>query len=346
LILFSFFFNDQCGTWIIFSAHPYEIMIQDQDTNHSRFGVFGDFPTRVMTWVIGATPRMPFIIEAFLLYFFTFVVFIFARQQRESIRANLKVIYDDLSFAEGYVGAFTVFRNFGWAYIDSIRARLGQEVLTWEMEGEEVFEEVRGGQGAAMLFATHTGNYDLAGALFAKQFERVLHTVRAPERSAHLKNIREHKPSEHMDNSPCFKVHFNTADNLLGIELARLLSEGELLAIQGDRVIGDVVQLDIPMADRDVMFRIPKGPMTLACLARCPCYPLFVIRDRYRHYRVIFGAALEPLLDPNKKKPDEMDYAKPWVDCLRAFLKKYGQQWFVFEDAFTSSAPKKKDPLQ
>ena len=112
-------------------------MIQDQDTNHSRFGVFGDFPTRVMTWVIGATPRMPFIIEAFLLYFFTFVVFIFARQQRESIRANLKVIYDDLSFAEGYVGAFTVFRNFGWAYIDSIRARLGQEVLTWEMEGEE-----------------------------------------------------------------------------------------------------------------------------------------------------------------------------------------------------------------
>jgi lauroyl/myristoyl acyltransferase len=317
-------------------------MTQDQDTNHSRFGVFGDFPTRAMTWLIDATPRMPYIIEASLLWFFAFVVFVLARQQRESIRSNLKAIYDDLSFAEGYVGAFMVFRNFGWSYIDSIRTRLGQDVVTWELDGEDVFEKVRGKQGAAMLFTTHTGNYDLAGALFANHFERVLHTVRAPERSAHLKNIREQKLSEDMDNCSCFKVHFNSEDNLLGIELARLLSEGELLAIQGDRVIGDVAQLDVPVANRNVLFRIPKGPMSLACFARCPCYPLFVVRDRYRHYRVIFEPALVPLIDLNKRKPDEMDYAKPWVDCLYAFLKKYGQQWFVFEDAFISPVAKKK----
>ncbi|MCP5537920.1 MAG: hypothetical protein H7A51_17015 [Akkermansiaceae bacterium] len=311
-------------------------MAQDQDTNHSRFGVFGDFPTRAMMWVIGATPRMPYFIEASLLYFFTFVVFVLARQQRESIRANLKVVYDDLSLAEGYVGVFLVFRNFGWAYIDSIRVRLGQDVVTWEIDGQEIFEKVRGQQGAAILFTTHTGNYDLAGALFAKQFERVLHTVRVPERSVHLRKIREQELSGDMDNCSCFKVHYNTEDNLLGIELARLLAEGELLAIQCDRVIGDVVQLDVPMVDRDVTFRIPKGPMSLARIARCPCYPLFVVRDRYRHYRVIFEPALVPLSGARKRKPDEMDYARAWVERLRAFLGKHGREWFVFEDAFTS----------
>jgi len=318
-------------------------MAQDQDTNHSRLGVFGDIPTRAMIWLIGATPKMPYFIEAVLLYFFTFVVFVLARQQRESIRTNLKVIHGDLSLAESYVGVYLVFRNFGWSYIDSIRVRLGQDVVTWELEGEEIFEEVRGEQGAAMLFTTHTGNYDLAGALFAKEFERVLHTVRVPERSSHLKDIREQELSEDMGNCSCFKVHYNTEDNLLGIELARLLSDGELLAIQCDRVIGDVVQLDVPMDDRDVAFRIPKGPMTLACFARCPCYPLFVIRERYRHYRVIFEPALVPLIEPGKRKPNEMGYAKPWVDCVRDFLRKYGHDWFVFEDAFTSSEPSQKN---
>jgi len=288
-----------------------------------------------MIWLIRAYPRMPWIIEASFLYFFTMVVFLLARQQRESIRANLKVIYDDLTYLEGYVGTYLVFRNFGWSYIDSIRARFGQDVVTWELEGEEVFQRLRGSQGAAMLFTTHTGNYDLAGALFASRFERTLHTVRVPERSSHLREMRKKELSEDMDKYENFKVHYNEEGNLLGIELAKLLSEGELLVIQGDRVIGDVVGLDVPMDDRDVSFRIPKGPMSLACFCKCPCYPLFVVRTRFRHYKVIFEPALEPLRDPTKRRPSEMDYAKPWVDRLRNFLRQYGHEWFVFEDAFT-----------
>lgn len=320
-------------------------MSQDQDTNHSRFGVFGDIPTRGMIWIIGRFPGMPFFVEAALLYFFTLVVFILARQQRESIRSNLKVIYGDLSFAEGYVGAFMVFLNFGWSYIDSIRVRLGQDVVTWEIDGEEYFEEIRESQNAAMLFTTHTGNYDLAGALFADRFERTLHTVRIPERSSHLQELREQELNDDMCNHSHFKVHYNDQGNLLGVELARLLSEGELLGIQCDRVIGDVVQLDVPMGERDVSFRIPKGPMTLACFSKCPCYPLFVVRDRFRHYRVIFEPALEPVVEPGKRRPTEMGYAKPWVECLLAFLQKHGQEWFVFEDAFCRNSSETNDDL-
>jgi len=312
-------------------------MAVNQGTNYSRMGLFGDMPTRMMVWVIKTFPNMPCFIEASMLYFFSFVVFVLAKPQRESIRSNLKIIHSDLAFLEGYVGAYMVFVNFGWNYIDSLRVRHGQDVVTWNMEGQETFDKMRGKTDAAILFTTHTGNYDLAGALFASEFERILHTVRMPERSAEMQEIREKELTEDTDKYANFKVHYNKEDNLLGIELARLLSEGELLAIQCDRVVSEVVEIAVPVGRSGASFRIPKGPMSLACFARCPCYPLYVIRERRRHYRVIFEPALEVALttpDGKRIKPKEIDYAEVWVQRLMKFLGQHSHQWFVFEDAF------------
>lgn len=307
-------------------------MAVNQGTNYSRMGLFGDLPTRMMIGILKAFPNMPYFIEAFLLHFFTLIVFVLAKQQRESIRRNLQVIHRDLAFFEGYVGAYFVFANFGWNYIDSLRVRLGQNVVSWEMEGQEHFEKIRGSKEAAIIFTTHTGNYDLAAALFASEFERVLHTVRIPERSPEMQTLREKELAGDTKKNSYFKVHYNTSDNLLGIELARLLSEGELLAIQCDRVMETVVELPVPLPGRDATFRIPKGPMTLACFSRSPCYPLYIIREKRRHYRVIFEAPLQ--VGNSAKKPRELDYGNAWVRRLLNFLEQHSSQWFVFEDAF------------
>ena len=280
---------------------------------------------------------MPYFIEATLLHFFTFIVFTLARKQREAIRNNLKTIHHDLSFCEGYVGAYLVFANFGWSYIDSLRVRLGQNIITWDTQGTEHFEKIRNGKDAAMIFTTHTGNYDLAAALFASEFGRPLHTVRIPERTPELQAIREKELTTDSQKSSYFQVHYNKEGGLLGVELAKLLSEGELLAIQCDRVVSSVVELTVPLAKTRQTFRIPKGPMTLASFSKSPCYPLFIIRERRRHYRIIFEHPLEVTTDHEnpRKKPREMDYAKAWVERLMAFLQTHSHQWFVFEDAFT-----------
>ncbi|MBK1831412.1 hypothetical protein JIN77_11790 [Verrucomicrobiaceae bacterium R5-34] len=312
-------------------------MAVNQSTNYSRLGLFGDIPTRMMNYVIRTFPGMPAWLEASLLYFFSFIVFALARQQREAIRANLKTIHADLAFCEAYVGAYLVFVNFGWSFIDSLRVRNGQDVITWDVQGEEILQDIRDKQEAAILFTTHTGNYDLAASLFASQFKRVLHTVRMPERSPELQEIREKELAEDAAQNSHFRVHYNKEDKLLGIELAQLLSDGELLAIQCDRVVGQVVEIAVPLERADSSFRIPKGPMTLACFSRCPCYPLYVIRERRRHYRVIFEPALQvPLTTAEGKraKPREMDYAQAWVKQLMRFLDQYSYQWFVFEHAF------------
>jgi hypothetical protein len=73
----------------------------------------------------------------------------------------------------------------------------------------------------------------------------------------------------------------------------------------------------------------------LAALAKCPCYPLHVVRTRYRHYHIIFR---EPLV-VSPRKPGapirELDYARAWAGSLMSFLEEHGLQWLVFEEAFT-----------
>lgn len=301
----------------------------------SRFGVFGDLPTRAILRVLRATPHMPAFVEAGLIYFFSLVVLLLAGEQRRAIRSNLRTIWEDFSLAEQYVGVFRVFANFGATFVDGLRTRLGQDIITWEIDGLSVFEELRDTPGAAIILTTHTGNYDLAAALFSPKFGRDLHTVRAPERSPLLQEIRRRELQVDVDRYQHFKVHYNSSESLLGIELARLLTEGELLAIQSDRVISQVVALEVPLPGREASMRIPKGPMTLAALARCPCYPLHVVRDRHRHYRILFQPAL--IVTPRQPgaRIREMDYARAWTQSLVPFLEEHALQWFVFEEAFS-----------
>lgn len=306
----------------------------NQGSDVSRFGLFGDFPTRAMCMVIQATPRMPFFIEAALLYFFSFIVMILAGPARRAVRKNLSAIWEDMGWAEGTFGVFRVFVNFGWTYIDGMRTRLGQKVVSWEIDGLETFEEIRQTQGAAIILTTHTGNYDLAAALFSPKFGRDLHTVRAPEKSPFLQEIRRKELEADTARYEHFKIHYNSSDSLLGIELAHLLSEGELLAIQSDRVIAEVVAIEVPVGN-GLSIRLPKGPMTLATISRCPCYPLHVIRVRHRHYRILFPPALHVSPFENGARLREPDYARAWAASLMPFLEKHGLQWFVFEEAFT-----------
>lgn len=305
----------------------------NQGADVSRFGVFGDFPTRAMLWGLETFPRMPFWIEAAFLYFFTTVVFLLAHEQRRAVGNNLAIILTELSWAERQVGVFRVFANFGWTYIDGLRTRLGQDVVTWEAEGMHVFETICASKKGAILLTTHTGNYDLAAAMFSSKFERDLHTVRAPEHSPMLQEIRRRELLRDVERYEHFKVHYNSKESLLGIELASLLADDQLVAIQGDRVVNDVVAMHVPIARPDTAIRLPKGPMVLAVIARCPCYPVHVVRTRHRHYRILFQ---EPLEVP-EKRPRDGDLARAWAACLMPFLEAHACEWFVFEDAFVRS---------
>ena len=304
---------------------------------HSRLGLFGDLPTRAMVYGVKRFPNMPFWIESALLHFFAFIVFLLAGSQRRAVQANLKALFGgSLSWAELQVGTLLVLRNFGWCYLDSLRVKCGQEVVSWDIEGKEYFDEIVESDEATMIFTTHTGNYDLAAATFAQKFGRTLNTVRMPERSEHLQKIQEENFNADMKRNSAFKVHYNDDNQVLGVELARLLSNGELLAIQADRVLGEVVPLEIKI-DNDRQLIVPRGPMTLASFCQCRCYPLFVVRSGHRHYKIIVEPAIYPEKKEGQRKLRDIDYAQCWSERLLQLLRRYPYDWFVFEHVFSNN---------
>jgi hypothetical protein len=70
--------------------------------------------------------------------------------------------------------------------------------------------------------------------------------------------------------------------------------------------------------------------MVLAVIAKCPCYPVHVVRIRHRHYRIIFQKPLEV----DARRPREADFAHAWAARLMTFLETHALEWFVFEEAF------------
>ena len=313
------------------SIHKEPKIPKNQADSYSRMGLFGDMPTRGIAWFVARGDKIPPWLEKLMVTFFSVVVLILAKEQRRAIRGNLKVIFPDLAFFEGYAGVLRVFCNFGYTYVDGMRARSGNADIAWELEGREYFNQVRDSQEATLIVTTHTGNYDLAAAIFSNQFGRTLWGVRMPERSEQLQELREKELAVDAARYPHFKTLYNRSMNMLGVELARLLGENQLVALQGDRVIGEVAAMTVPFREGGPEMRIPKGPLTLAVMGNCPCYPLFVVRVGFRRYRIIFR---EPLATEELRNKRMEGLATAWVDELRKFLEVYGWQWLVFEPAF------------
>ena len=179
------------------------------------------------------------------------------------------------------------------------------------------------------------GNYDIAAPVFADRFKRTIHMVRTPERDSESNNYQHELRAR--QQSHAFVIHYNEPGNMLGVELARSIGEGGIVAIQGDRILFDVSPMTVPF-DNQHEWRLPRGPFLLSLITRCEIHPVFILRMGYRRYRI---EAHSPIF-VNVKHPDgreaaQMEVAGQWSKILREAVQKHWRQWYVFEPIFVST---------
>src|SRR5260370_6424482 len=144
--------------------------------------------------------------------------------------------------------------------------------------------EERGG----IVRTAHRGNYDLGAALFGERFDRQIRMVRAPEPDA--------LAAQHVDlalqqsSAGAVKVGYSDDGTSLAFDLLNALRRGEIISIQGDRVVGVVGRAPAKLFGREVF--LPNGPFVLSIVSETPIYPLFIVRIGYRKYKII---AREPI---------------------------------------------------
>ncbi len=289
----------------------------------ARLGVFGDLPTRLLTHVLHIAPSF---LEP-LIVIWAFLFFIIAKPQRRGVIHNLRALHPHWGTCRVWCGAFYVFWNFAITYVDAMRYETGTGAIDWTLDGAAAMQDLTQRKEGCIILTAHMGNYDIAAAFFAAKFHRTLYTVRAPEREPETQRLREEEIRRKEALNPQFRTLYNQPGNLLGVELARLLNEGNIVAIQGDRVVFDVSPMNVEV-EPGLTMTLPKGPFFLAQATGAPCFPLFIVRDGWRKYRII----VLPKIDlPVRKRGETNDAEKIWANVILQQARKYWSQWYVLE---------------
>jgi lauroyl/myristoyl acyltransferase len=100
------------------------------------------------------------------------------------------------------VAGFRVFLQFALTYLDRLWHLHFQREVEWEIVGKDDFEALQARAGGALIFTVHSGNYDIGAGLFARRFGRAIHTVRMPEASASLQQLRQKELREEETREP------------------------------------------------------------------------------------------------------------------------------------------------
>ena len=293
-----------------------------------RFGVFGDLPTRLL---MRALKVIPWFLEPVLIAGWTLVFFLAAKEQRRAVASNLRAIFPEWGGLKAFLGSFRVVWNFSCTYVDALRSETATGEVDWVIEGMEYFNQMAADEGGCLILTAHMGNYDMAAPLFSSKFGKTVYAVRAKEREAEMQEIKEAELKEKERLNPFFKTLYNDGGEMLGVELARLLNEGNVVAIQGDRVVFEVSSAEVEVRP-GLMMKLPRGPLFLARITKAKCFPLFIIRDGWRSYRVKVFPPVE--LPPRKRGPGEDPGMEVWAEAILAGVLPHWDQWFVFEAVF------------
>jgi lauroyl/myristoyl acyltransferase len=296
--------------------------------------VYGVLWIRFVDWGVR---RCPFFVEPLLIGGYTLIFVALAGRQRRAVVDNLGVLCPEAGWFGRYARAVRVFWEFAWMLVDGARARGGERHVTWRLEGADNFRSASDGGGSALLLTAHMGNYDVAGPFFAEKFGRTVHGVRRPERRAETQEYMDAQRRAH--GGGAYQVRYNTDGGFLGVELAQALAAGEVVAIQGDRVGEGMGTVEFTWRGR--RWPLPSGPLVLAQVASAPVFPVFIVRDGWRSYRILFlppRRAAAPAADRAARAAAIRDLTQWWADTLAGVLERHWGRWLMFEPAFAPAA--------
>lgn len=309
-----------------------------------RCSAYGDLTLRFQHW--GATVCPPYL-EPLYIAFYSGLLFLIGGPVRRGLMANLAALFPGRGTVRLWLDAYRVVWNFSFSVADGSRARLGESVIDWEIAVPDRPDRVAAPSGGAegaprgeggILLTAHMGNYDVAATLFAGQFGRRLNAVRAPERHPETQAWMERELAARGRED--LAVLYNRDDHLLGITLVQAIQRGELVAIQGDRVLYGIRPLEVvvsPSGDpaRRMRMRLPMGPFVLALATGVPIHPLFAIRVGWRRYRIVELPPFRCRAETRDREAAIVRAATQWAqDILLPAIREHWEQWFVFEPVF------------
>jgi predicted LPLAT superfamily acyltransferase len=303
--------------------------------------VKGVFWRQLLRWGV---LNVPFFIEPLAMAIWS-LFFLLWGPGRRGVMRNLSAILPGSTAAGNFFRTYRVFWNYAWTIADNVRFLERQTVPDWDFVDNHYFEQMEAHAGGAIILTAHMGSYDLGAHLFAQRSRRNIVMVRAPEtdpqtrayeeavvearqaESLSLQNAASSAAQEKLSSG--LRIGFNNRASDLAFDLLASVQNGDIIAIQGDRVTQGIAGSEARLFHRRIM--IPSGPFALAMAARVPIFPIFVMRHGRRRYRLVTCKPI--MVERRTRNRDEaIDTAiAAWTAQLELVLREGWYQWFTFE---------------
>ena len=284
-------------------------------------GVHGVFWRKLLRWGVVIVPLW---IEPAIMAVWA-GLFLFWRSGRRGVMHNLKGILPGSSPLMNFLRTYRVLWNFAWSLTDNARFKQHRVVPDWEFAGLEHFESLNAREGGAIILTAHMGSYDLGAHLFTETSMRKMVMVRAPETDP---DTHQFESELHERVGGELKIDFNSRATELALDLLGALRDGQIVAIQGDRITPGIASLPATLFGKPTY--VPAGPFALAMSARVPIYPLFIFRLGRRRYRLLTGAPIEVVRTSDRSEAFARA-VNQWTRELETVLHGAWFQWFAFE---------------
>lgn len=283
----------------------------------------GVFWRRLLRWAVLNVPTW---LEPAAIALWSAIFLLFPHIRR-GLTANLAAIFPGTSYAGNLFRGYRVLWNFAWTIADNVRFTEDRVVPDWEFAGREHFDALQSRDGGAIILTAHMGSYDIGAKLFSDTSERRIVMVRAPEVDPDTRQYEEQQLER--TKSEALKIDFNTKATDLALDLLEAVRNGEIVAIQGDRVTPGIASVPATLFGRPT--RIPAGPFALAMAARVPIHPLFIIRRGRRFYRLLTLAPIEVVRTGRNRDADIERAVSVWTSQLERVIRDGWYQWYAFE---------------
>jgi len=251
-----------------------------------------------------------------------FCYFTIYRKGRNYFLQNIDTIFgDSLTYKEKRHITLMAVRNFAtFVYEFLLVPRINKRNMKKFMipvNFERARNAFKKGKGVIILTG-HIGNYEW-GAVLLRLLGYPLVVISLPYKTRYITNFFEQKRK-----SQGMEILY-TGHATIGS--VKALKKGSMLAIVGDRIFSEE-GIEVEMFGRKTIF--PKGPIILGLITGSPIVPAFSIKERDGLYHVYFEDPIE-LEQGNSIEEGVRKNIDKWVKIVEKYIKKYPEQWYLFE---------------
>ncbi len=225
-----------------------------------------------------------------------------------------------------FKAALSVYRsefNLGMVVLDRFAMYAGKQ---FRMIQEETgpFNEVIGKEGGVITLSSHVGNYELAGYSMDASPRKMYALVFAGETATVMQGREKLFSRKSISMIPV------SSDMSHIFTLNRVLSEGNIVSMPGDRIFGSPKAVEAPFMGEPAKF--PKGPFALAAAREIPAFSVFVMKKGLKTYVIDFFRLDREEDRSLPRAGREKALAARYASSLEETVRKHPCQWYNFYD--------------